>query len=418
MIDRDNWQEIFSTIKKNKLRTFLTAFGVFWGIFMLVIMLGSGAGLRNGILKDFDGTATNSFFVWTQKTSKPYKGMKPGRAFEFNTDDMIALKSRITEIDVVAPQNQLGGYDESNNVVRGIKSGVFSVYGQYPVINIIQPVAITHGRFLNDNDITNKRKVCVIGKRVVEVLFKKDEPIVGQYIRINGIYFQVIGVSKPTGSGQNAQEQSQNIYVPFTTYQHTFNNGNRVGWFAITAKEGIPASEAETKVIALLKERHKVAPEDLLAIGHWNMEQEFTKLSGLFSGIEGLVWFVGIGTLIAGVIGVSNIMLIIVKERTKEIGVKRAIGATPYMIVMQLIKESIFLTSIAGYLGLVAGLIVLDLVSKALPADDTGMFQNPEVNLRVAVTALIILIVSGAIAGMIPARKAVSINPVEALRSE
>jgi putative ABC transport system permease protein len=418
MFDRDNWQEIFATIKKNKLRTFLTAFGVFWGIFMLVIMLGSGAGLRNGVLKDFEGTATNSFFVWSQKTSKPYKGMKPGRQFNFNTADIIALQTQVSEIDVVAPQNQLGGHDESNNVIRGLKSGVFSVYGQYPVINKIQPVAITRGRFLNDNDIANKRKVAVIGKRVVEVLFKKGETVIGEYISINGIYFQVIGVSKPTGSGENAQEQAQNILVPFTTFQHTFNNGDRVGWFAITAKKGIPASQAEEKAMALLRERHKVAPEDLLAIGHWNMEQEFSKLNGLFNGIDGLVWFVGIGTLIAGVIGVSNIMLIIVKERTKEIGVKRALGATPFMIVAQLIKESVFLTSFAGYFGLVAGIAVLDLVSKSLPPDDTGMFQNPEVNLRVAVTALVVLIVSGALAGMIPARKAVSINPVEALRSE
>ena len=418
MFDRDNWQEIFATIKKNKLRTTLTAFGVFWGIFMLVIMLGSGAGLRNGVLKDFSGTATNSFFVWTQKTSKPYKGMKPGRSYNFNMGDMVALKTQVSEIDVVAPQNQLGGHDETVSVIRGLKTGVFSVYGQYPVIDKIQPVAILQGRFLNDNDITNKRKVAVIGKRVSEILFKKDEAVIGEYISINGIYFKVIGINKPTGSGQEAQEQAQNILIPFTTFQHAFNNGDRVGWFAITAKEGIPASEAETKALALLKERHKVAPEDLLAIGHWNMEEEFTKLSGLFTGINGLVWFVGIGTLIAGVIGVSNIMLIIVKERTKEIGVKRALGATPLMIVSQLIKESIFLTSFAGYFGLVAGIAVLDLVSKSLPPDDTSMFQNPEVNLRVAVTALIVLIISGALAGMIPARKAVSINPVEALRSE
>ena len=418
MFDRDNWQEIFSTIKKNKLRTFLTAFGVFWGIFMLVIMLGSGAGLRNGVLKDFQGTATNSFFVWTQKTSKPYKGMKPGRQFNFNTADMVALKTQVNEIEVVAPQNQLGGHDETNNVIRGLKSGVFSVYGQYPVINEIQPVAISQGRFINENDIANKRKVAVIGKRVVEVLFKKDEPVIGQYISINGIYFEVIGVNKPTGSGENAREQAENILVPFTTFQHAFNNGDKVGWFAITAKQDVRASEAETKVMALLKERHKVAPEDLLAIGHWNMEEEFTKLTGLFTGINGLVWFVGIGTLIAGVIGVSNIMLIIVKERTKEIGVKRALGATPFMIVAQLIKESIFLTSLAGYFGLVAGIVMLDFVSKSLPHDDTSMFQNPEVDLRVAVTALMVLIISGALAGMIPARKAVSINPVEALRSE
>lgn len=420
MFDKDSWQEIFDTIKKNKLRTFLTAFGVFWGIFMLVIMMGSGNGLRFGVLDDFSGTATNSFFVWAQKTSKPYKGHKPGRMFSFTNDDTKALSAELPELSTVAPTNQLGDYEGTNNVIRGLKSGGFAVMGHYPVIRNIEQIKLTSGRFLNEIDIAGKRKVAVIGKRVREVLFDREENPVGEYIRINGVYFRVVGTTSPAGNGHQSEEQSETIYVPFTAFQQAFNFGDRVGWYAITSRKDVPASVAEEKVIALLKERHAIAPEDMMAIGHWNMEEEYTKLSGLFGGIEMLVWFVGLGTLLAGVIGVSNIMLIVVKERTKEIGIKRALGATPAHIMRQLITEAIFLTSIAGYFGLIAGIGLLEAVSNAIPpdSDGQGMFKNPGVDLKVALIALAVLIISGAIAGLIPARKAVSIHPVEALRAE
>ncbi|MBN8703112.1 MAG: ABC transporter permease [Bacteroidetes bacterium] len=417
MLDKDNWQEIFATIRKNKLRTFLTAFGVFWGIFMLVIMLGSGNGLQNGILKEFEGTATNSFFMWTQKTSKNYKGMKEGRSYSFNLQDMQALK-QLPELDVVTAENQLGGYGSNNNVVRGTKTGNFTVFGEFPEKKSIEFVKVVSGRYINHNDITNCRKVCVIGNKVKQVLFSKTEDALGKYIQVNGIYFMVIGITQSTASGGQAIEQEQKVFIPFTTFQRAFNYGNKVMWFAIKSKDGIPASIAEQKAIEKIKERHKISPDDLTAVGHWNMEEEYNKLSGLFSGIRMLVWFVGTGTLIAGVIGVSNIMLIIVKERTKEIGIKRAIGATPFAISSQLIIESVFLTSIAGYLGLLAGIGLLELISSILPKEDGSMFQNPEVNIGVAISALFILILSGALAGIIPAKKAVSINPVDALRAE
>lgn len=417
VFDADNWQEIFATIKKNKLRTFLTALGVFWGIFMLVIMLGSGNGLRTGVLKDFSGSATNSFFMWTQKTSKPYKGMKPGRSFNFNNEDTRALQ-QIPELKIVSPQNQLGGYEGSNNVVRGLKTGPFAVMGEYPNISRIQSIKVSNGRFLNDNDIKEKRKICVIGKRVHEMLFEKGEDPLGKYIRINGVYFKVVGVTNPTGSGGQAEEQAQQIHIPFTTFQNAFNYGNIVGWYSVSAQNNIKAVEAEKIAKSVLKERHKIAPEDLLAIGSWNMQEQFDKLNGLFIGIEFLVWFVGIGTLIAGVIGVSNIMLITVKERTKEIGVKRALGATPLNIIAQIMTEAIFLTSFAGYFGLIAGIGLLEFVSSSLPKDDTSMFQDPTVNLNVALTALTVLIIAGAFAGLIPASKAVKTHPVEALRTE
>jgi putative ABC transport system permease protein len=416
MFDYDKWQEIFATMKKNPLRTVLTAFGVFWGILMLIIMLGSGKGLQNGTMSDFQGVATNSFFVWAQKTTKPYMGMQPGRRFNYTNDDYDALKN-IPELAVVCPRNQLGDYGNVNNVTRGLKSGAFTVMGDYPQINSIQPMNLTLGRFLNEMDIKERRKVAVIGSGVRNLLFEKNENPAGQYICISGIYFMVTGMFIPNGSGEQTEEQSKTIYLPFTTFQHAFNLGDRVGFFAITSRSDIPASDAEDKTIALLKERHKIAPEDQLAIGHWNMEKEFKKVNGLFIGISWLVWIVGTGTLLAGIIGVSNIMLIVVKERTNEIGIRRALGAPPVAIVSQIILESIFLTSFAGYFGLVAGVGLLELVSTAL-GDNAGMFRNPEVDFNIAMKALAILIVAGALAGFMPAKRAISISTVDALRGE
>lgn len=417
IFERDSWQEIFATMKKNKLRTFLTAFGVFWGIFMLVIMLGSGSGLRHGVLKEFQGSATNSFFVWAQTTTKAYKGMKPGRDYNFKNADTKVLE-QLEELDVVSPQNQLGGYNGGNNVTRGVKTGNFQVMGEFPSITMVENMKLKEGRFINPIDITEKRKVCVIGPRVAEVLFAATEKVVGDYIKINGVNFRVIGILIPQGSGQQYREQEQKIHIPFSTFQNAFNYGDIVGWFSITSKKEVPASVAEEKVIKLLKERHKVSPEDKQGVGHWNTEVQFNKMNGLFKGIEWLVWFVGAGTLAAGVIGVSNIMLIVVRERTKEIGVKRALGATPFHVTAQIMIESLFLTSVSGLLGLLAGMGCIRLINGLIEDDPTSMFQNPTVDLYVVLGALTILLVSGALAGLIPARKANAISPVEALRYE
>lgn len=416
IFERDNWQEIFATIRKNKLRTFLTMLGVFWGIFMLVIMLGSGNGLRNGILKEFAGTATNSFFVWAQQTTKAYKGMKPNRSFNYTIADAEALK-QIPELEVVSPLNQLGGHEGASNVVRGLKTAACEIQANYPNIAGISDIKIGKGRFINDLDIKEKRKICVIGPRVVEMLFQKNETVIGEYIRVNGVYFRVVGVTSPTTGGREGREQSQRINIPFSTFQNAFNFGDVVGWFAIKSRSDIPAEVSEEKVISILKERHKIAPEDTKAVGHWNMAVEYNKLSGLFTGIEILVWIVGIGTLLAGVIGISNIMLIVVKERTKEIGVKRALGAVPAQIIGQIVLEAVFLTSISGYFGLVIGIGLLEGLNAAI-GDSGEMFTNPTVNLNVALKALSVLILSGAFAGLIPASKAVAIKPVEALRTE
>jgi putative ABC transport system permease protein len=417
MFDKDNWQEIFATISKNKLRTALTMLGVLWGIFMLVVMLGCGNGLRNGVTSGFNGTATNSFFCWTWQTTKAYKGMKPGRSFNFDNSDTEALK-QLKELRIICPLNRLGGHDGANNVIRGLKTAAAQIDGNYPSAQEIQKVNIIKGRFINENDIKENRKVCVAGQRVIELLFKKGENPMGQYIQINGVYFKIVGLSVPNSGGQDGREQAQTINIPFTTFQRAFNYGDIVGWYAINAQPGIPAEVAEERALAVLKERHKVAPEDLRAIGHWNMGVEFGKMSGLFTGIEILIWIVGGGTLFAGVIGISNIMLIVVKERTKEIGVKRALGATPFQVVFQIMLESLFLTAIAGYMGLCIGIGVLELLNSSMGQEEGSMFQNPAVDLSIALRALGILVFCGTIAGAIPARKAVSILPVEALRAE
>lgn len=418
MIDLDKWTEIMQALKKNKLRTFLTAFGVFWGIFMLVIMLGSGNGLHNAVYDNMGDFSTNSCFMWTQTTSMPYKGFSRGRRFNFNNGDTEVLLQNIPEIKALSPRLHGWSNNEGNNAVRGDKAGAFSIMGDYPAWNLIDPIDVTAGRFINDLDISNNRKVIVIGKKVVESLFLPGEDPIGQYIKINGIYFNVVGTFKSKKSGGQAEEEEQNIHMPFTTLQQTYNFGDVVGWYAISAHDDIPVDIVEAKARAILKSRHKIHPDDDRAIGGFNVAKEFRKMNGLFLGINTLIWIVGIGTLMAGVIGVSNIMLVIVKERTKEIGIQRALGARPIKVISQIISESVFLTSIAGILGLSAGVWLVELINKSLANGGGDMFKNPEVDFQAASIALIVLIVSGAIAGLIPASRAVSIKPIEAIRQD
>ena len=398
----------------------MTAFGVFWGIFMLIIMVAAGNGLYNGAMHDFQSLAANSVFLWTRPTTLPFKGFPRGRKFNFDNDDIAALRSHIPEIEYLAPRNQLGGFRKVTNVNRGLKNGAFNIYGDYPEIAYISLMDIVTGRFINHMDLKEKRKVAVIGARVREILFEPKEDPIGQYILVKGVYFKVIGAFESRKEGDEADEETQAVFIPFTIFQQAFNYGNLVGWFSLTARKDVPASEVEKKAIAFLAERHQVAPDDVHAIGHWNTEKEYKKMTNLFIGINALIWFVGTCTLIAGVIGVSNIMLFIVKERTREIGIKRALGATPFAVIGQIILESVILTTVAGYFGLVFGVGITELVAAALKGAGGGseFFKDPEVSLTVAATALAVLIVSGALAGLIPAKRAVSIKPVEAIRNE
>jgi len=417
--DLDHWHEIKAVLFRNRLRTALTAFGVFWGIFLLMIMLGTGVGLRNGIMRDFEGGATNSFFIWTQVTQKPWAGMPAGRSVELANADVLAIREKVPEVAVVAPRNQLGGFRGGNNVSRGTKTGAFSVMGDYPEIQRIQSFKISSGRFLNPLDTQEVRKVAVIGTGVQEVLFESGEDPIGDSIVVNGVYFQVVGVFKSSQSGDEADRDAQTIFIPFTTFQRAFNFGDRVGWLAVIARDDVPASEAEEKTLTLLRARHKVAPDDARAFGHFNLEEEFNKIRNLFQGIRILVWIVGTGTLAAGAIGVSNIMLIIVKERTKEIGIRRAVGAKPSAIVRQIVLEAVILTAVAGYFGMVAGIALMEVVGGLLPAEGgTQMFTRPDVGLSDALQALAILVAAGLLAGLAPAQRALQISPMMALRSE
>jgi putative ABC transport system permease protein len=350
----------------------------------------------------------------------PYKGFPRGRFYNFNNGDTQALIDNIPEIEYIAPRIQGFNRSGDNNVVRAERTGNFQIQGDYPEYNLIDPVKMLQGRFINNLDITNERKVIVIGQRVYEEMFAPGENPIGEYLRITGVYFKVVGLFKSKKNDQQADHENQQVFMPFTTLQKTYNYGDVVGWYSITAKKNVSVSTIEEKAKKIMKQRHSLSPDDDRAIGSANVEEEFKKMTNLFSGINALIWIVGIGTLLAGVVGVSNIMMIIVKERTKEIGIQRALGASPASVISQIITESVFLTAIAGYFGLVIGVAIIEGVNYLLISTNaaTGMFANPSVDFAVAIKALIVLVISGAVAGLIPANRAVSIKPIDALRSE
>lgn len=418
LFDLDHWQEIKAALRANKMRTALTAFGVFWGIFLLLVMLAAGNGLANGAFEGFAGRATNSFVLLSRSTALPYKGMPSGREVQLTTEDIETIRVQVPEVDILAPRL---GFRNTAIATRGSRTEAFTVTGDTPQIALIRSYRITAGRFLNPLDLQERRKVAVIGPRAMEVLFEKGETPIGKSIEVNGVYFQVIGLFQPYSTGARSEVDVRRIFVPLTTFQRAFNAANRVGSIAATAREGVAASVAEEKVKDLLRSRHQVAPADRRAFPSFNFEEEFNKLNGLFAGIAVLVWIVGTGTLAAGAIGVSNIMLIVVKERTKEIGIRRAIGARPVSIIGQIVLESLILTTVAGYLGLVAGVALTESVSgmlASMQSEGLSMFRNPGVGVADALQALAILVVTGVLSGLIPAWQAMRVNPVTALRAE
>jgi putative ABC transport system permease protein len=419
IFDPDSWQEIWSTIRKNRLRTALTALGVYWGVFMLVVMVGAGRGLENGVNRSMSGFATNSVFLWSQRTSLPYAGLQPGRNPRFTIDDIEPIR-RLPAVEYLAPRVQLGSFRDRNTVRRGTRAGSFQVTGDFPEIRRIQTLALVRGRQLNDLDQAEGRKVAVIGERVFELLFDPDEDPLGSSIEIRGVYFQVIGLVRSRQKGDHGQRESSMIQVPFATFARAFNTGGRVGWFTFTVRPGADAEQAERAVKEILWRRHKISPDDKQAIGSFNVQEESDKVAALFFGIRALIWFVGVATLLAGVVGVSNIMLISVKERTREIGVRKAVGATPARIVGQILQEAVALTSLSGYVGLVAGVALLEAVRLVLEApgrEAPAMFANPGIDLAVATVAAGVLVVAGALAGIIPARSASRVDPAVALRA-
>jgi putative ABC transport system permease protein len=419
MLQKERWDEILEALNANRFRTIMTAFGVFWGIFILVILLALTNGLKNGVQADFGDFATNTIFMWTQRTSIPYQGFTKGRSFNFRQSDVALLKEKFPELRFVSPRNQLGGFRGSNNVTRGDKTGAFNIYGDNPEYINQEPLDVIQGRFLSYSDIQDERKVAVVGTDVIKSLFDLGEDPIGSYIKINGINFMVIGVVKKSNSQGDNQEDANTIYIPFSTFGKAFNFGDIVGWMAITAVDEVPITQIKPQIMKEMRLAHKVHPDDERAIGHFDLAEQFEKITGLFAILSFVGYFVGALVLMSGVIGISNIMLIVVKERTKEIGIRRALGATPREIRGQVLQESMFLTLISGMAGIsfAAGLIwVMNTLLDA--AGTVENFANPSVSIGVIFVALAILVLSGLLAGMIPATRATQMKPVDALRQD
>ncbi|MBA5792216.1 ABC transporter permease [Flavobacterium sp. xlx-214] len=422
MFNRDKWNEILEALSANPFRTLITAFGVFWGIFILVILLSASQGLQNGIKRQMGGLSTNTMFMWANTTSKPYKGLPQGRAFNYKNGDVEAIKRNVEGLMYVSPRNQLGGFRGSNNVVRGTKTGAYNVYGDYPEFILQQPMEMLQGRFINYGDIENKRKVAVIGEGVIRELYAPDEKVLGSYIKVQGVNFMVVGVYKSISNiGGDKEESQKQLFMPFTTFQQAFNYGDIVGWMAITAVDDTPITDIKENIFDILKQRHSIDPKDDRAIGHFDLYQEFKKINGLFSILTAVSYIVGIFILGSGIIGIVNIMLIIVKERTQEIGIRRALGATPATIIKQILTESVVLSVIAGMAGIIFASLVLAGINFALdkaPNANEIPIVNPSVHLGVVVIALLILVIAGLLAGLIPAITAIKVKPIDALRTE
>ncbi len=418
MFNRDRWKEILEVLTTNIFRTLLTAFGVFWGIFILLLLLAAGKGLENGVKQDFSGVATNTVFVWTQTTTMEYDGLPKGRNYSFNLEDVRLIEEEIPQLRFVSPRNAMGSRG-INNVVYGIKAGGYRIFGDTPNISEQNSMAITSGRFLNQSDLDQKRKVAILGDGVVTDLFEADQEPLGEYVKINGVNFLVVGTYKDRNGNGGNQNASKQIFIPFTTFSQAYNRGDRVGWMAITAKDGSSITSLTPKILNIIKNNHRINPKDDRAVGNFDLFQEYSRVENLFGAMRWIAIVVGTLVLLSGVIGVSNIMLIVVKERTKEIGIRRALGESPFSIKMQIIMESIFLTIISGMAGVVFGTLIIFAINMALDASGpVDMFLAPSVDLGSVVGALVILIISGLLAGFIPANSAIKVKPIEALRSE
>ncbi len=419
MFNKDRWKEILEVLTTNWFRTVLTAFGVFWGIMILIILLAAGKGLENGIRQDFGDIATNTMFMWCRNTTKAYMGLPERRTFTFKLEDVEAIRDNVPNLRFISPRNQLGGFGGANNVVRGMETGAFNVYGDYPEIINQDPMTITSGRFLNHSDIKEKRKIAIIGEGVKLSLYENGEEVLGTYLKIQGVNFMVVGTYKKKTSGGNGEEAQKEIYVPFTSFSQAFNRGNDVGWMAITANDGSSITNLKDQIVSLVKQNRKIHPEDKRAIGYFDLFEQFNRVESLFGAMRFIAYFVGILVLLSGIIGVSNIMLIVVKERTKEIGIRRALGENPWSIKKQILMESLFLTLISGMAGITFGALFIyginTLIEMMGPVD---MFLNPSVSLGVVLGALFILIFSGLLAGFIPANSAIKVRPIDALRAE
>lgn len=422
MFDIDKWQEILSTIKKNKLRTFLTGFAVAWGIFMLMVLLGAGNGLSNGVGSNFKGNAMNAMWIWSRETSMPYAGFQSGRRIQFTMDDYYAIK-KMDKIDKISARYWIGNRTYSYNG----EYGDYNTQSCHPDYMDIEKFEIKEGRFINDIDMQYDRKVMVIGQDIKDALFPATDPL-GEFIKVGDVPFQVIGVYDEL----DPREGTRQGLIPISTAQRLFNSGNKIHNLALTTVDVTKAEseKIEQNIKDYLAKAHKFNPKDQRAIGVYNSLENYIETMNIFKAIKMFVWLIGIGTLIAGIVGVSNIMLIVVKERTKEIGIRKALGATPGSIVGLVLLESILITALAGYIGMFLGVSLMEGINFLMEqqahaqlgaSGDRGefrMFMNPTVDLRIAVSAMLLLVTAGALAGYFPAKRAASIKPIEALRDE
>lgn len=415
----DTWQEIYYSLKNNKLRTFLTMIGVGWGMFLYVVLLGSAKGMENGFDKLFSGFATNSIFLWAQNTNIPYAGFPKGRQMQLRMDDIDLLQSKIPEIDYISPQNTRGNFGTpGEQMSRSGKAATYTLKGDLPIGNKISEKKLTFGRYLNDADVSGSKNVIVIGEEIYENFFdaKKKENPLGKTVTVKGTFFSVIGVfSVKRGS---PMESDGSAFIPLSTYSNMFNEGDKVNVFSIVSKPDADLKIVEDKAKSILKEKYKVSPEDTNAFGSFNLGKEFLKLTGFLTGMQLLTIIVGSLTILAGVIAISNILLITVTERTKEIGIRRALGAKPAEVRNQILLESVVITLTSGILGFVLGLLLLMMLDSATQNQDEFPFYNPTINYINVIAAMTVMVILGLIIGMIPAQRAVKVRPIEALRSE
>ena len=410
LFNSDTMGEIMATVRANRMRTFLTAFSVAWGIFILIILLGTGEGLRNGAEEQFKADAVNSIWVNGGVTTKAFAGFQPGRQIQLTNEDYDLIKRTSAGVNFSA---SFDGRGANRMLSYKNQSSGFFTRSCMPDHDYLENCTMIKGRFINDLDIAQYRKVCVIGVPVEKALFINDEDPLGKYINVDKIPFKVIGVFTDPG-----QPDNDRIYIPMSTAQRTFNGQNKINvvWYSLPDISVEKSKEEASMLRNMLARKYQFDPTDPGGIWITNYTEDFQRIMNLLNGIRLFIWVIGIGTLIAGVVGVSNIMMIAVKERTKEIGVRKAIGATPMSVIMLILQESVLITAIAGYFGLMAGIGLLEIARKLMPASQ--FFRNPEVNLGIAVSALLILIFAGALAGLFPALRAARIQPVEALKDE
>lgn len=413
MIDIDSFHELLQTLLRNKTRSFLTGFGVFWGVFMLIGLIGGGDGMKEMLNSNFDGFATNSAIIFGQPTTKPYHGFRKGRMWSLTTSDIERLRQQVPQLDVISPMASKWGVQ----AVNGDHKFNCSIKGQLPDYAKVEAPKLFYGRYLNEIDIAQQRKVCVIGKKVYKTLFPGGGDPCGKLVRLDSAYYAVIGVDYGGGNMNVNGSAEESVVVPLSLMQRAFNMGDHIDLIALTGRPGIVMSDISPRIREVVARAHDIDPTDEKAVTVFNTEVLFGLLDNLYNGVDLLIWLVGIGTLLAGAIGVSNIMMVTVKERTTEIGIRRAIGATPRNILTQIISESILLTSVAGMSGILFAVLILQMMELGFTEDGlvTAHFQ---VGFWTAIGAAALLAALGVLAGLAPAARAMSIKPVDAMREE